>query len=187
MIMTIANEEERSFVENIYYTYSKQMMQLCMSILKNKEDAQDAVSDAFVAIIKNVDKFWASEHLEGFVMVTTKNAACARYTKMTNKNQHESPFTYFEDEESGLLLDIEDTTVNLDQALVDSEFIEEVKKLLNDFPADVSTIVVYKFLYHYRNSEIAEMMGMDRAEVNMKLFRARKKLQKLLKDRYSNP
>lgn len=84
-------------------------------------------------------------------------------------------------------MDIEDTDVNLDQALLDKEFISEVKALLADLPADISTMVVYKYLYHYRNAEIAELMGVDRAEVNTKLSRARKKLQKLLADRYSHP
>lgn len=75
MIMTIENEEERSFVENIYHTYSKQMMNLCMAILKNEDDAQDAVTDTFITIITNIDKFLAAEHLEGFLMVTAKNVA----------------------------------------------------------------------------------------------------------------
>lgn len=186
MIMAIENEEERSFVENIYHTYKNQMMNICISILKNKEDAQDAVSDVFISILNDVEKFMEADHLEGFLMVTTKNVACNHYKKKTRKNKNESSSTYYEEEESSVLLDIEDTTINLDRALLDNEFISEIKTLLKDMPSDVSTIVVYKYLYRYRNTEIADMLGIDRAVVNMKLFRARKKLQKLLADRYSD-
>ena len=183
MIMTLENEEERSFVEEIYYTYERQMLNLCMAVLKNKEDAQEAVSDTFVRIMNNVTPFVESESLEGLVMVTTKHVAFDFYKKKKKKNEHESSSTYFDEDDQSTLLDLPDDSANVERALLDQDFMNEVKKLLKDMPADVGTIVVYKYLYRYRNCEIAEMLGIDRAQVNLKLFRARKKLQLLLADR----
>ncbi len=185
MIMTLENEEERSFVEDIYHTYKNQMMSLCMAILKNTDDAKDAVADTFIRIIKNVDRFMDAESLEGLLMVTTKHVACDLYNKKKKKNTNESSSTDYDDDTEGSLLDILDIDAKIEQAILDYEFIDEVKSLLKSMPPDVSTIVVYKYLYHYRNTEIAEMLGVDRSVVNLKLFRARKKLQELLSDRHS--
>ena len=81
MIMTLENEEERSFVESLYHKYEKQMLNICMSVLKNNEDAKEAVSDTFVRIMLNVTPFMESESLEGLVMVTTKHVAINYYNK----------------------------------------------------------------------------------------------------------
>lgn len=186
MIMTLENEEERSFAADLYYAYNKQMFNLCMSILKNEEDANEAVSETFVHIMKNIKPFVESDSLEGLVMVTTKHVAFDYYNKKKKRNANESSSTYYDEDNNNVLLDLVDVSANVERALLDQDFMNEVKKLLKDMPSDVSTIVVYKYLYRYRNMEIAEMLGIDRAQVNLKLHRARKKLQVLLADRYKN-
>ncbi len=184
MIMMLENEEERSFVEGIYYDYNKQMMSICMAILKNTDDAKEAVSETFARIMDNLDPFIESESLEGLLMVTTRHVACDYYNKKKKRNENESSSTYYDENNESSLLDIPDTSASVERALLDNEFMEEVKQLLKDMPSDVSTIVVYKYLYRYRNIEIAEMLGIDRSLVNLKLHRARKKLKELLADRY---
>ena len=185
MIMTLENEEERSFVESLYHKYEKQMLNICMSVLKNNEDAKEAVSDTFVRIMLNVTPFMESESLEGLVMVTTKHVAINYYNKKKKRSDHEFYANYFDDEEENVLLDIEDTSASIEQAIMDHDFIFDVKSLLKDMPSEVSTMIIYKYLYRYRNTEIADMLGMDRAMVNVKLQRARQKLREMLAERYS--
>lgn len=184
MIMMLENEEERSFVEGIYYDYNKQMMSICMAILKNTDDAKEAVSETFARIMDNLGPFVESESLEGLLMVTTRHVACDYYNKKKKRSENESSSTYYDEDNESSLLDIPDTSASVERALLDNEFMEEVKQLLKDMPSDVSTIVVYKYLYRYRNLEIAEMLGIERSSVNLKLHRARKKLKELLADRY---
>lgn len=43
-----ANDQRR--FEDIYYSYRKQMVTLALSILRQKEDAEDAVSKVFLRI-----------------------------------------------------------------------------------------------------------------------------------------
>lgn len=184
MIMAIENEEECSFVENLYHKYKRQMMNICMSILKNPEDAQDALSDTFERIIMDVNRFMDAEHLEGLIMVTTKNVACYHYNRKKKMNLNEATSLDCEEGESDVWKNLEDSEVDLDQVLLDREFINEIKRLLKALPSDVCAIVIYKYLYHYSNTEIAQMMRIDRGAVNLKLFRAKNKLKKLLIERY---
>lgn len=57
----ISSETDRTFFENIYNSYRKQMFELANSILKNKHDSEDVVHDVFCAV--------ASSHMD-----TIKNA-----------------------------------------------------------------------------------------------------------------
>ena len=189
MIMTLENEEQRSFVEELYNKYQQRILNICMKILKNPDDANDALVDTFVRVMENVEKFMEieEENLYGFLAVSAKNIACDTYRKKTRRSQNEMSSTYFESDDSeGNILDLKDESIDIEQALIDKEFITEVKEMMQSMPSDQSTVLVYKFLYHMGNSEIAELLCIDRSVVNLRLHRARNKLKKLLIDRYSN-
>ncbi len=189
MIMALENEEERSFVEELYIKYRQRILNVCMQVLKNPDDANDALEDSFVRVMENVEKFMdiEEENIYGFLAVSAKHVACDIYRKKNRRSQNETSSTYFESDDSeGNVLDLKDESINVEQALIDKEFITEAKELMQSMPSDQSTVLVYKFLYHMGNSEIAELLGIDRSVVNLRLHRARIKLKKLLIDRYSN-
>lgn len=49
--------EERDVFEKIYFKYRYLMLYVANKILQNHHDAEDAVHDAFLSVIKNLDKF----------------------------------------------------------------------------------------------------------------------------------
>lgn len=49
------SDEPKDKFEKLYNTYKKQMMSLAVSILQNQKDAEDAVHDAFLIILSNMD------------------------------------------------------------------------------------------------------------------------------------
>lgn len=55
--MVIQNEEDRSTIENLYHNYHRLMMYIAREILKDQEKAEDAVSQTFIKIIDNLQKF----------------------------------------------------------------------------------------------------------------------------------
>ena len=53
----VESDEERSLIEFIYNEYRQLMYKTAFSILHNKFDAEDAVHEAFLRVIKNIKKF----------------------------------------------------------------------------------------------------------------------------------
>lgn len=53
----IETPEERDLFERIYTQYRYLMLHVASKILQNHHDAEDAVHEAFLSIIKNFDKF----------------------------------------------------------------------------------------------------------------------------------
>ena len=49
--------EDRSLIEFLYTEYKQVMYKTAVSILHNNEDAEDAVHEAFLRVIKNISKF----------------------------------------------------------------------------------------------------------------------------------
>lgn len=53
----IDTQEERDLFEALYTTYRYLMLHVASKILQNHHDAEDAVHEAFLSVIKNFDKF----------------------------------------------------------------------------------------------------------------------------------
>lgn len=52
----VDNEEQRTLVEQIYSDCEQIMYRTAYSILHNKQDAEDAVHDAFLRIVSDIDR-----------------------------------------------------------------------------------------------------------------------------------
>ena len=56
-LLSVLSEDERDFVTRIYEEFGEKMYNSALSMLKNPDDAQNAVSDIMYAIIRNIDKY----------------------------------------------------------------------------------------------------------------------------------
>jgi len=57
IISAIENEEDRTFVEEIYLKYEKRMYVISYNILNDHHDAEDCVHETVRIIIDSLDKF----------------------------------------------------------------------------------------------------------------------------------
>lgn len=182
IIATLETEEQRSFVEEIYYRYHQKMLNICMGILKNRDDAMDALSDTFVQIATHIERFMRFEgnELYGFVAVTARHMALKLYDKKNRRQLHEVSFTCDNDEGEQVLWELPDPAADAEQLLLDKERIGELKTMLRTLTDVQQTILMYKYLYQLSNTEIAELMDLNRATVNSHVHRARLRLQQLM-------
>ena len=184
LLMAIESEEERSFVEELYNRYHKKMLAICMGILKNQADAEDAVTDTFVRIIDNLEKFTEVEKdkLPGLIAVCTKNVALNAYQKKSRQYARETSSTVYDDEDEAVTVDFADPDAEVEQAVLDGEFIQKVAELIRRLPEEQQTVVVLKYFYHYRNGEIADLLKLSRNAADSRLFRAKNSLRKMLSE-----
>ena len=138
LLMAIESEEERSFVEELYNRYHTKMLAICMGILKNQADAEDAVTDTFVRIIDNLEKFTEVEKdkLPGLIAVCTKNVALNAYQKKSRQYARETSSTVYDDEDEAVTVDFADPDAEVEQAVLDGEFIQKVAELIRRLPGE---------------------------------------------------
>jgi len=182
-LQVLENEEYRLVVERICDNYYRHMMKMAMDILKHKEDAEDAVQDAFYNISKHADVFLEMDAQDTAALVSTytRNAAINVYNW---KKRSGELFTSLETQTNLTEEEIDPET--LDHILENEDTAQLIRSAVNQLASPYRDVIMLKYFYHYRNIDIANMMHTDANDINGKIFRAKKKLRKILKDKIAD-
>lgn len=187
MIMAIENEEESSFVEDIYFKHRDRMLAICYKVLKNPADAEDALVNAFENIIRTVQSVQAipMAKLPAALNTYAYNAAIDLYRRHKVENKlFTSQFYHTDDGDKPF--DYLDPSFDLDKIVLDKELIVEIFHMIKNFPPSLRIVAVCKWQYGYRNKEIAEMLQISESIVSTRVSRARSMLFQTLSEKYSN-
>lgn len=178
IIQSIENDYEREAIEKIFTLYYKRMYKRAYDILNNSHDAEDAVQETFYRISCNVKDFLDPESPDtiGLISIYTRNVALNMYNR--KKKQH----VLFDQREdiSDMSINMEAPGEDVEEILINKETVEMVRNAINQLDDMYRDIVLMKYYYHKRNVEIADIIGIERSQVNGRLFRAKKMLREIL-------
>ena len=180
LILAIEEEELRAVVEQICDQYYKNMMKLSMDILNNKQDAEDAVQDAFYNISRHADAFLNLKTTETAALVSTytRNAAINIYNRKKRTAQLFVPL-----DETALHENIPCEGETLDKLLESEETADAVRMAVNSLRTSYREVIYLKYFYHYKNVEIARVLHITPNDVNVRIFRAKRRLRDILKNK----
>ena len=169
----VETEEQRSIVEQIYHDYEQTMYHAAFAVLHNKQDAEDAVHEAFVRIITDIDRLAAvqKEKRKSFVIIVVKNIAIDTYRRRQRENVGAEDISD---------MDIADD-FSIEQAISDSTDRELLMKAVEKLPEKQQEVLVMKFFHEVSTADIAEMLGIDVSAVRKRIARAEKNLYEILK------
>ncbi|MCD7864630.1 MAG: RNA polymerase sigma factor [Clostridiales bacterium] len=170
------SEEEKSKFARIYEKYRYFLWYLANERLQDAWLAEDAVQEAFLALTRHMDKIGDPESAatRNFLATIVKNKAIDIIRRR-----------------KGVIEENFDKTVNREaqEDILDTYLVRENYERILDAVAKLDEIyrVVfeYKYLHGLSDAEIAEMLGVSQKVVNVRIYRARKKLQVLLAEQVS--
>ncbi len=160
--MTKAETEK---LHKLYEIYEQPMYRIAFAVLKNTSDAEDAVSDAFISIIKKISSIGEpySPKTKSYIVKIIKSSAIDIYRKNRRNFDRVQPIddsiNSIPDTASGFKNDIGDTDVILEG--------------LNETDRKIITLRCRDEL-QWR--DIAQRMNMTETNVRKRFERARKKL-----------
>lgn len=172
-LQAIQNESDRNQVEEIYHKYASTMLYTAQSILKDKYRAEDAVSQAFIKIIDNLQKFSFEScyKTKGLIVIIVKNICydilkSEKYTKAASDDLENVP----------------DVTgdIPLEHMLTEEDY-GSVRACLNNLTGTFKDILRLKYVYEYTNADIAKILGISESNARMRLHRAKLALMQELK------
>ena len=179
IILNVADDDDRSFVEDIYIKYEKQLYLISMKYLQNHHDAQDCVHDTIKLVIDSIEKFKTAQdkgYLEKLLTVVCRNCAINALRVKFRKNEYEQSLTrYNYDEDSYEEIDIPDYTSCVDKLYVSEENCEYLHTLINKLDDKYRDVILLKSL-GFDSKGIAEVMNISEELVRKRYSRARKKL-----------
>lgn len=169
----VETEEQRSLVEQIYHDYEQTMYHTAFAVLHNKQDAEDAVHEAFVRIITDIDRLTSvkKEKRKSFVIIVVKNIAIDTYRRRQRETVGAEDISD---------MDIADD-FSIEQAISDSTDRDILMKAVNKLPEKQQEVLTMKFFHEVSTADIADMLGIDVSAVRKRIARAEKNLYEILK------
>jgi len=156
--------------------YQEAFIRKALGILKQQEEAEDIVQEAFVKIYFNGKKFKKMEGIEfkSWAYKILINTAISRYRKISKKWQTESTNPPDLELASERDLSTEDT-------VLESETKSITADLISRLPKPLARLVSLYYIEDKSYKEIAKQESITVPALKMKLFRAKKILKDLAK------
>lgn len=170
----LSTPADKGFIERLYNEYEQELFSAAYPILKNNTDAEDAVHEAFLSAIKNIDKLhtFSCHELRLYMIVIVRNAAKRIYNKRKKLNECDIDEFY----------DIESET-NVEKQVLSNISLSEITAAMKELSDYEYELLYLHIVREYKPRDIAELMGISGDNVRQQIHRARMKLIKILGER----
>ena len=199
IIKRIKGGDVNSF-EQIVEKYKDKALALSMRILKNKEDAEDSLQEAFIktfrAIIEN--QFEERAKFSTYLYRIVYNTAIDNYKKLKsrtynllriddgssgNSESEIGDITNFEIKIDAVKYD-QGSAYRTDKKALDNEVQDFVSRFLAEIPEKYSVILTLFYINDLSHEEISEMMNLPLGTVKNRIFRAKDKLKEIMMSKF---
>jgi len=163
---------EQARISDIYYEYEPVMLRHALLLARNKEMAEDAVHNAFLAIIKHKEKLFSlsERELKTQVVIFTKN-------KCIDMIRKDKPLVDNPIHETGDILESNDIPIE-DQIIMNDEF-ESIRRHMRSLDETSRLVLEMKYLLGMSYKEIGEALNMTPKHVDTRIMRSKEKVRKL--------
>ena len=167
--------------EEIVRRYGGRMLSVTRRLLREEEDARDAVQDAFLSAFRAIDRFEGQARLSTWLHRIAVNAAL-----MKLRSKRRRPETPIEELLPGFLEDghmaapPQPWREGADTLVARSETREWVRGRIEQLPEAHRTILVLRDIEELDTSAVAEFLEISPGAVKTRLHRARQALRGLL-------
>lgn len=167
----LETDDDRQFMTSLVEEYETKMYHIAKQLRLSHADAEDVVSESFVKIIQNFEKCRSltRNEREGWIVIIVKNTALDLHRR--NKR-----VDWLEDKEEPA------AEADMDSEVAYGNLVEVIRNM----PENYREIMELKYVYEWSNIEIAQRLGMSESVVGARLFRAREKLKRQLRQEGSH-
>ena len=150
-------------VEAIVHIYGNTLFRLCLVMLGNDTDAEDAVQETIIKYLKKIPSFENSQHEKAWLITVAKNV-CRDMLRF----KHRHPYINFESLEN----------VSFDSS--DYGILEALMSL----PGKFRLVLTLYYVEGYRIEDIAHIIKRTPSAVKMRLQKGRKLLEESYRKEY---
>ncbi len=171
----LLNKGDANAFEFIYRSYSDFVHRICLRMLRDPAEAEDAAQDVFVCVFHKINTFRGESAFSSWLYRLTTNSVLMRFRK--NKRKHKwIPLEEERRDEDGGCGEISAQDLNL-SGLLDRIDLQSAIELL---PNGYKSVFVLHDIQGYAHTEIAEISGHSIGNSKSQLHKARLRLRKLL-------
>lgn len=155
--------------------YKQLVFTLAFKMVKNREEAEEIAQDTFIKVYKYLPKFKGESKFSTWIYKVTYNSCLDRLKAYKREQPIVAIDSYTENQIKSL-----DNTLD---AIENKERQQMIQDCLNLLPSEDSFLLTLFYFEEQSLEEISKVMNISPNNAKVKLFRSRKKLASILKER----
>lgn len=167
-------ETPLEFVETLVAQHSLMAFRIAYSILRNHHDAEDAVQECFLRVLKHAGRLHQVRNPKTWVARVAWTTALDRRSSRARTAVNEAV------EEPDVLAQIADQKMAADEQLAGKQLQGLLAQMIAALPEDLRHPLELSTVQELNSAEIAEIMNIPESSVRTRLMRARKRLREKL-------
>jgi len=173
-LLAFSTEEELNKFEYLFNKYKKLLLYKANGILRDYSLAEDATSEAFIRVYKNLHKIddVDSNQTISFLVTIVTNVAITMVNK--EKGRNTTPVD-FEETFSNKSDDF-----NLEESIVSKSNTSEILLCIDQLKDELKAPFLLKYAHELSHKEIAEVLGISENNVTVRIHRAKAKLANIM-------
>ena len=171
--------------EALVRAHSGRMLSVCRRILRNDEEAKDAVQEAFVSAFRGLSSFEGTSLLGTWLHRIAVNASLMRLRSKKRRPEEsiDELLPTFKDD-GHARAEPRDWSASALQLVESRETREFVRAGIDRLPEMYRVVLLLRDIDEMDTSEAAEILGVSEGVVKVRLHRARHALRRLLAERF---
>lgn len=155
--------------------YKDLVFTLALRMVKNREEAEEVSQDTFIKVFKSLHKFKGNSKFSTWIYKVTYNTCLDRIKKY----KKEYNIVAIDEFTEHKVKTIDNALDNMEQA----EHNQTIQDCLALLPSEDSFLLTLYYFEEQSLEEISKVVGLTANNVKVKVFRSRKKLATILKER----
>ena len=168
-------EQTRARFENLTLPLMKDAYNPARWLMRNEQDAEDAVQDSYLKAFRFFESFRAEGNVRAWFLQIVRNTC---YDALSARNLKEKQLAPEEE-----IKEVEDAAPGPRANVAAKATVEAVREAIAALPVDFREVVVLRELEGLSYKEISDVAGIPLGTVMSRLSRARDHLQLLLRER----
>ncbi len=184
LLLALRSGRDDAF-ETLVRTHSGRMLSVCRRILRNDEEAKDAVQEAFISAYRAIQSFEGTSRLGTWLHRIAVNASLMRLRSKKRRPEEsiEELLPAFKDD-GHAAIDPRDWSPSALQMVESRETREFVRESIDRLPEMYRMVLLLRDIEEMDTSEAAAVLGVSEGVVKVRLHRARHALRRLLAVRF---
>jgi len=171
IFLTFETEDDRLKFERLFEKYKRLLLYKAYGILSDYSLAEDAVSEAFIRIYKNLNKIddIHSPMAVSFLVTIVKNTSL---TILERQKKYSAPVEDIEADDGG----------KLEESIVSGAVTQDMLQIVDNLKEELRAPFLLKYAHNLSHKEIAAILHISENNATVRIHRAKNKLTKLFRE-----
>lgn len=173
MLSVIEDNVQRNKLENLYNENKNYFLNIAYLKLNNKNDAEDAVQEAFYEIARKPDNFFnvAPRNRVSFMAAVIRNISSDMFNK-----KNKVPLGELDEEDS-----YDDNPFSFEDSVIGMVSRDKLKQFIKSLPSLQRDVLTFRCLLGFSTAETAEKLNVSQSAVKKRLHLAKEAIREYVR------